>query len=398
MLIWLTIFWICFALLFFCYFGYGLLLLIINLFKRLFSPIKRSVQTGEAVHVSLIVASYNEADVLDIKIRNSLAVKYPPHLLNLIFVVDGSTDSSVEIVKKYSTVKLITLPERKGKLAAIKAAVNEVKTPVIVFSDANTMLNEDCVEKIVRHYKNPKVGGVAGEKKIRSTSINSAIGDAEGFYWQYESFMKKLDADLNTVIGAAGELFSIRTHLFKNIPDKLILDDFFISMNVCLQGYKLEYEPGAYATETPSLSLADEEKRKVRISAGAYQSIGYLKKALNLFKHPLLSFQYIFRRLFRWILCPALIVGVFISNLGIVIINSSVHFYIFFLFLQLCFYLLALVGWMLIKKGKNAWMLTIPFYFVFMNYCLVKGFFIFIRGKQTVLWGKSVREPVQAAT
>jgi cellulose synthase/poly-beta-1,6-N-acetylglucosamine synthase-like glycosyltransferase len=222
---------------------------------------------------------------------------------------------------------LISLPQRKGKLAAIKAAMSEVKTPIVIFSDANAMLNEGCIEKIVRHYVDHNVGGVAGEKKIIHKQKRSAIGEAEGFYWKYESFMKKMDAGFNTVIGAAGELFSIRTDMFKNIPDNLILDDFIISMNVCLQGYKLEYEPEAYASEMPSRSLDEEEKRKVRISAGAYQSIGYLKEALNFFKHPLLSFQYVFRRLFRWILCPLLIIVLLFTNVIIVTIEQENEFY-----------------------------------------------------------------------
>jgi cellulose synthase/poly-beta-1,6-N-acetylglucosamine synthase-like glycosyltransferase len=288
------------------------------------------------------------------------------------------------------------LKERKGKLAAIKNAMLLIKTPVVVFSDANAMLNKECVQKIVRHYLDPRVGGVAGEKKIIHKQKQSAIGEAEGFYWKYESFMKKMDAAFNTVIGAAGELFSIRTDLFKNIPDNLILDDFVFSMNVCLQGYKLEYEPEAYASETPSSSLVEEEKRKVRISAGAYQSIGYLKEALNFFKHPLLSFQYVFRRLFRWILCPLLIIVLLFTNIVIVAIEQGNEFYSWFLGLQLFFYLLSFIGWLLVKSGKSAGVLNIPFYFVFMNYCLVKGFFSFIRGTQTVLWEKSIRESISA--
>ena len=174
--------------------------------------------------------------------------------------------------------------------------MREVDTPLVIFSDANTMLNEACVKKIVTHYANERTGGVAGEKKILRNQDVSAVGEAEGLYWQYESFMKKLDAGLNTVTGAAGELFSIRTALFKELKDDLILDDFVISMQICLQGYSIAYEPGAFAIESPSASLADEEKRKVRISAGAYQSVGYLKECLNIFKHPLLSFQYLSRR------------------------------------------------------------------------------------------------------
>ena len=145
---------------------------------------------------------------------------------------------------------------------------------------------------------------------------------------------------------------------------------------------------------TPLIPLTEEEKRKVRISAGAYQSIGYLKKALNFFKHPLFSFQYIFRRLFRWILCPLLIIVLLITNVLIVAADLGNDFYSWFLLVQIIFYLLALIGWLFVRRGKSAGILNIPFYFVFMNYCLLKGFFVFMRGRQTVLWEKSIRESV----
>jgi cellulose synthase/poly-beta-1,6-N-acetylglucosamine synthase-like glycosyltransferase len=270
-----------------------------------------------------------------------------------------------------------------------------VKTPIVIFSDANTILNKECIERIAKHYHDAKVGGVAGEKKIVRDHHVSAVGEAEGLYWEYESFMKKLDAGFNTVAGAAGELFSIRTELFKQLDDELILDDFVISMQVCLQGYKIEYEPGAFATELPSVSLAEEEKRKVRISAGAYQSIGYLKKCLNVFKYPLLSFQYISRRLLRWVFCPPMLIILLLTNILIVRSQAENDIYNWSLYGQVLFYFLAFLGWLLIRSGKRAGLLTIPFYFVFMNYCLVKGFIKFLKGRQTVLWEKSLRQAVE---
>jgi cellulose synthase/poly-beta-1,6-N-acetylglucosamine synthase-like glycosyltransferase len=236
---------------------------------------------------------------------------------------------------------------------------------------------------------------VAGEKKIINNKKNSSAGNAEKMYWQYESFMKKLDAGFNTVTGASGEIFSIRTSLFIETDDEIILDDFVISMQVCMQGYKITYEPGAFATEFPSASLAEEEKRKVRISAGAYQSIGYLKDCLNIFKYPLLAFQFISRRLLRWVLCPPMIVVLLMTN-GLIVFNyMQTGFYMFFFYAQAFFYLLALSGWIMARSGKKIGILAIPFYFIFMNYCLVKGFVKFLKGRQSVLWEKSLRQVVE---
>ncbi len=345
--------------------------------------------------VTLVVTAYNEGIILPQKIQNSLAIDYPADQLQLLFITDGSADDSEKLLQKFPSIQCMHQPERMGKYAAIKRAMQQVQTPVVVFSDANTMLNKDCIKKIARHYASEKTGGVAGEKKIIRSKDISAVGEAEGWYWKYESYMKKLDARLNTVTGAAGELFSIRTALFEELDDELILDDFVISMQICLQGYKIAYEPEAYATELPSLSLAEEEKRKVRISAGAYQSVGYLKECLNIFKHPLLSFQYISRRLLRWIFCPLMLVILFLSNILLASEQNSMSFYSVFLAAQIFFYLIAVAGWLIVRSGKRAGLLTIPFYFVFMNYCLVKGFFKFIKGHQSVLWEKSHRQAME---
>ncbi|HEV7780055.1 MAG TPA: glycosyltransferase family 2 protein [Chitinophagaceae bacterium] len=388
-------FWISLSILFYCYIGYGVLMFVWVGMKRLIMPRKKKIIPADLPSVTLIVTAYNEEKILAQKIKNTLTIDYPAEKLQLIFVTDGSIDESVKIIQQYPSILLMHQSERKGKYAAIKRAMHQVRTPLVIFSDANTMVNEACVKKMVTHYSDEGTGGVAGEKKILRSHEVSAVGEAEGLYWQYESFMKQLDAGLNTVTGAAGELFSIRSALFKELKDDLILDDFVISMQICLQGYKIGYEPGAFAIELPSASLAEEEKRKVRISAGAYQSVGYLKECLNVFKHPLLCFQYLSRRLLRWIFCPLMLIVLLLSDSLIVAYHSQPAFYSWLLYTQIVFYISAFAGWLFVRAGKRCGIFAIPFYFVFMNYCLVKGFFKFVKGRQSVLWEKSMRQVVE---
>lgn len=387
-------FWIAFSLLFFCYIGYGLLVFIINLLKKPFIRHTNYPGPEENPTVSMIIAAYNEGIILKEKIINTLAIDYPRNKLKIIFVTDGTTDGSEKLVAVYPEIILMHQPERQGKLAAITRAMTQVKTPYVVFSDANTMLNSECIRKIMFHYADPSTGGVAGEKKIINTASGSAIGDAEGLYWQYESFMKKQDAGLNTVVGAAGELFSIRTHLFDPPSQSLVLDDFVISMKVCLKGYKIKYEPHAYAAELPSASLEEEKKRKIRISAGAFQAIYYLRQCLNVFKYPLLFFQYFSRRLLRWLVCPWAMILLLVINILIVNQPMSPVFYAWFLGMQLLFYMAAVAGWLLIRYGRHIGLLSVPFYFLFMNYCLVKGLVRFLKKQQPVEWERSQREEI----
>lgn len=386
------LFWLSFSVLFFCYIGYGVVMFCCNKIAFVLRNRQNKSSAEKLLPVTLIVPAFNEARIIEKKIENTLSLDYPEELLKVIFVTDGSTDGTEKKVKQYSRFTSLHLIERKGKYAALKRAMKEVRTPVVIFSDANAILNNKCIHKIVKHYENEKIGGVAGEKRILHDHHTSALGEAEGMYWQYESFMKKQDADLFTVVGAAGELFSIRTDLFKEMDNDIVLDDFVISMQVCLQGYRIAYEPEAFSTEAPSASLAEEEKRKVRISAGAYQSIGYLKKALNIFRYPVLCFQYFFRRLLRWTACPWMILLLLVSNFVLADQATPYHFYKWFFYMQLIFYLLALSGWFFVRSGWRTGVLNIPFYFVFMNYCLVKGFFIFLQGNATSVWKKSVRQ------
>lgn len=391
----LIFFWTSLFFLFFCYIGYGGLLYLLNVLKKLFINSTVNPEPAEEEEwppVTIIIAAYNEGLDLRQKLENTLAIDYPTDKLKIIFVTDGSTDGSEKIIDEHAGVTLLHEKERQGKLAAISRAMQQVQTPVVLFSDANAMLNRECIRKIVVHYKDAGIGGVAGEKKIISRQEPSVIGDAEGLYWKYESFMKKQDAGFYTVAGAAGELFSIRSNLFE-VPGKdLILDDFIISMQVCLKGYKISYEPAAFATEYPSASLKEEMKRKIRISAGAYQSISYLKGALNFFKYPLLCFQYVSRRLLRWIFCPWMLIVLFIANCVIISGMNAPVFYSVFLFAQLFFYTMAVVGWWLLRKGDTIGVMAVPFYFLFMNYCLIRGFIRFMKGQQPVQWERSVRE------
>lgn len=387
------IFWLSVAVLFYCYVGYGALLLVLNHIKRVFRPFSKANEY-ELLPVTLVVAAYNEETILAQKIRNTLEIDYPSHLFHIIFITDGSSDGSADLVGQHEFITLLHQAGRQGKSAALKRAMRFVETPIVIFSDANAMLNSHCIRAIVRHYHDERVGGVAGEKKICASDHSSVIGQTEGLYWKYESFMKKQDSDFNTVVGAAGELFSIRTELFQLSDEQLILDDFAISMQVCLDGYKIKYEPNAYAIEYPSASLCDEEKRKTRIAAGGYQCIGHFRYKLQFMKCPLLTFQYFSRRILRWVASPVLIALIFLTDGWLVAGQQGVIFN-YLLIAQVIFYLLAFVGRLFMAAGWRMGILNAPFYFLFMNYCLVKGFLNYRQGCQTVLWEKSMREAMK---
>ena len=385
-------FWIFLFVIFYAYLGYGIVLLLLLKIKRLFVKPKNLKKEAFEPEVTLFVAAYNEADYIREKVENTLAIDYPRDKLRIVFVTDGSDDGTPEILKEYDGISVYHRGPRAGKIGAINRGMGYVISPIVIFSDANAMLNKEVVREMVRHYQDPKVGCVAGEKRILKKETDTASGAGEGIYWKYESALKKMDAALNSAIGAAGELFSIRTSLFEPVEKDTLLDDFMISMRIAARGYKIVYEPGAYASESASASIADEMKRKVRICAGGLQSIVRLKALLNPFKYGLLTFQYVSHRVLRWTLVPLFLLLIIPLNYFLMHYNQGI--YTLLLYGQVAFYVAALIGWFMEKRSLRNKLVFVPFYFSIMNIAAFRGFFRYVKGRQSVLWERANRAGV----
>lgn len=386
------IFWTCLCIVFYSYLGYAFILFCLVKCKKFLFHNDLKFETSFQPSVALVIPAYNEEDFILRKIKNTLELDYPRQKLTIIFITDGSTDQTPGIIRKYSEFKLMHQSERKGKSAAMNRAMQMITEPVVIFCDANTLLNKDCINEIVKHYADPKVGGVAGEKKIlQNTTNTTTVSSGESLYWKYESFIKKMDSEFYSVVGAAGELLSLRTSLYEVIEEHTIIEDFVLSLRVCLKGYIIRYEPKAYAMETSSVSMKEEQKRKVRISAGAFQAMLLVKPLFNVIKYPKLSFQFISHRVLRWAVCPICLVLLFISNFLLGILSEKAMF-TYLLFAQVLFYLFAIMGWILaINSVKNKF-LYIPYYFLFMNVSVFIGLYRIMTKKQSVLWEKAGRQ------
>jgi cellulose synthase/poly-beta-1,6-N-acetylglucosamine synthase-like glycosyltransferase len=370
------------------YLGYPLVLFLFVSLKRKFTKAPQEIQQIFP-NVTFLVAAYNEEDVIEAKIKNCFDLNYPIDKIQFLFITDGSTDATVEKISKHSYVQVLHQHKRAGKTAAINRAMPFVTSEITIFSDANTMLNADAILNIVKHYANPKVGCVSGEKRVSIPEEAQASAAGEGLYWKYESKLKNWDAELYSATGAAGELFSIRTALYQTMEEDSILDDFMISMRIVEKGYKIAYAPNAFAVENASENIHEELKRKIRISTGAFQSMLRLLPLLNFFKHGIFSFQYLSHRVIRWTLAPlALLVLLPITLMGL---YASFESY-FLLFLgQVLFYSFAYFGWKFEQVKTRKKLFFVPFYFTMMNYSVLAGFERFVLGKQQHIWQKANR-------
>lgn len=380
-------FWACILVVVYTYFGYGICLFLLVKIKRLFKG-GEALSTYYEPNVTLLVAAFNEENFIKQKIENSLSLDYPRDKIIFLFVTDGSDDETPEIVKEFPEIKLLHQSKRQGKILAIERAMAYVRGDIVVFSDANTVLNKDALKNIVRHFSNDRVGVVAGEKRIMKMESDEAVGTGEGMYWKYESKLKKWDDELYSVMGAAGELFAIRTKLFEPIPGDTLIEDFYLSFKIVQKGYKIAYEPEAYALEEPSASVKEELKRKIRIAAGGIQSIVRLKALLNPFKYGIVTFQYVSHRVLRWTLAPLVLPIIFIIN---IFLWDQGWLYELIIIGQGSFYLAALLGLLFEKKHIRLKLLFIPYYFCMMNYAVYIGLFRYLRGTQSILWERAAR-------
>ena len=394
MLILKIIFWILLFIIVYTYVGYGILLYLIIKIRRVFKIGKKPNPNPDyEPEVTLFIAAYNEKDYVDEKMKNTLELDYPIEKLNIIWVTDGSDDGTPDLVRKYPNATVHHLDARNGKIGAMNRGMAFVKTPIVIFSDANTGLGKESIRRIVNLFASPKVGCVSGEKRIINKETDVASGAGEGLYWKYESTLKKWDAELYSVVGAAGELFAIRTELYRHVEHDTLLDDFIISLRVAQDGYTIQYDPDAYAIETASANVKEELKRKIRISAGGIQAIVRLSSLLNIFKYGTLSFQYISHRVLRWTLTPLCLL-ILIPLLFIIAYDEgilSLGLYSILFWLQLLFYVAALTGWFLENRETRIKILFVPYYFFIMNLSVVLGFFRYMKKSQSVNWERAKR-------
>ena len=374
-----TLFWLCMAIVVYTYVGYGIVLYLLVFVKRLATKAKplADITDDRLPEVTLMVCAYNEEDIIAEKMDNTRRLDYPSDRLHLVWVTDGSNDNTNVLLSAYPEVKVIYFPERRGKAAALKHGIKEIDTEIVMMTDANTMLNPEAVREVARLMQDPKVGCVSGEKKVMAKNESDEAAQGEGLYWKYESTLKRLDSELYSAMGAAGELCVIRRQLMTDIPDDTLLDDFIISMEIVKKGYKIAYTSNAYAMEYGSADLHEESKRKRRIAAGGLQSCWRLRSLMNPLRHPVVAFQFVSHRVLRWTITPVCLFALVPLNTLLVLSGEGIVYTIIWI-LQILFYASAAAG---VRISK---------YFIFMNLNVFRGM-AYLFNNSTGMWEKAKR-------
>ncbi len=373
----LCIFAASFAVCAYVYFGYPALIYVLSRTRP--RPVARGRVTPP---VSLIVPVHNEEDVVEAKIRNSLALAYPEGLLEVLVVSDGSTDGTEAIAVGYEgpRLRVLRLP-RKGKAGALNEGARQARGEVLVLTDANAMLEPDSVQRLVQGFADPTVGGACGNKKQRAAPRADATEGGENLYWRYDKWQKGLESDLGSIFAADGALYAVRRDLYVPIADPAQADDIAVSARIVLQGFRLIFEPQAVAWEEAPVEGRDEFRRKVRVTNHSVRAL--LGLGADLWRSGFYSVELISHKLLRH-LVPFFLIGLFASNLALA---PWMRFFSVMLGLQTVFYAAAFVGFVTrrTRPGRSR-LLTIPYYFCLVNAAAFLGVLSILRGDRVRAW------------
>jgi biofilm PGA synthesis N-glycosyltransferase PgaC len=389
--LWICLFWICNGVLALAYLAYPLAAAAIVALKGE-RPAFARMRDSELPGVAFIVPAFNEESVIGEKIRNTLEQDYPTGLLMVIVVTDGSQDGTPG--KAATSPEVLHLHEslRGGKPRAMNRGAKAAgDSELLVFSDANTLLAPLALRRLVAPFVDSRVGAVCGEKRVQGR--DEAVDSGEGVYWGYESMLKSLDSSIGSVVGPVGELFAIRSVLWRELPEDTVLDDLQIGLQVCMEGSRVAYAGDAVAVEPVSRSLSDEWERKVRIAAGAFQSLGRFRRLLNPFRYGVVSLQFWMRKVIRWVLCPPALFLVLPATYFAFAGGGEPRWLFLAAFAGWSlFAILALAGPIFRRIFPGGLrMLQYPFYFCFMHAATVAGLMRHLHGRQSVLWRKADR-------
>jgi poly-beta-1,6-N-acetyl-D-glucosamine synthase len=346
---------------------------------------------GYLPEISIIISVYNEENVIENTIRQFLKTDYDHSKIQFVIGSDKSTDNTDIIIEKLKNeipnLEFSKFNVRRGKSHVLNDLIKLAKGEILIFSDANTIYSTDAISKLVSYFYDNNVGGVSGRLLLLDHAKALESGNLESKYWGIENWIKENEGKVGCLIGANGGIYSIRKELYTPIPvDSPVMDDFFISLKILEQRKLFLYEKNAIAREEIASDIKIEYNRRIRNNAIDISSIKYISKLLSP-RYGIISYALWSHKIIRWF-SPLLLILLFISNLYLAFCNT---FFLYIFFLQIAFYTSAFLGLICKKLGINLILLTLCYYFVYMNIGLFIGIVKFFRKKQTAFWQSTAR-------
>lgn len=285
------------------YYFYGKLLEVLALFSgkknRYVTP-----DLNNMPNVTILVTVFNEEKIISKKIKNTLSLNYPKDKIEILFASDGSTDKTVDIIKNVDDgrIKLFINNRRSGKTGTQNEAIKYANGDIIVFTDAATELDRNCIIEIIKCFKKSEVGCVTGNLIFACTdnANNGEIARSQGYYWNYELKLRSLESKLGILAVATGACMAIRKNLFKEMECS-IGEDCIIPLDIVLQGYKVIHCNEALAYDNSNKEGTSELKDRVRMTQRNWQGTFKRGQLFNLFTYPGYTFSLFSHKILRWL-------------------------------------------------------------------------------------------------
>ncbi len=372
-----ALFWISFGTLLYIYFGYPVA---VTALARFFG--KEPARAEITPSVSLVITAFDEEAHIRQKLENSLSLRYPKEKLEIVVANDGSADGTEKIAREFENrgVRLLSMERNIGKAAMLDRVVPQMAGEIVVFSDASSELDTEALGRLVRNFNDPTVGCVCGQYQLGSGG--DLRGEGEGLYWRYETFIKRQESRLHSILGAHGALYAIRKGFYSPLGASAVNDDYLVPMRIVAAGYRAVYEPEALAFERETASMEGEFSRRRRIAVGNCQQIVELKGMLNP-RCGWVAFSFFSHKILRT-LAPLFMVAMLAGSF---FLPASLRAVV--LALQGLFYLSAYAGFLCQQRGWVVRILSAPLYFCLGNLAMLAGLFRYCFQGNKPVWERS---------
>ena len=370
------LFWVSLGLLFYVYVGYPAILAALAALSR-----RKSTEPGYLPSVSILIAAYNEERSIQRKLRETLDLDYPPEKMEVIVLSDASSDATDSIVEacRDPRVRLLRIPERKGKTHAQNEGARIARGEILIFSDATAKYHPKAVRYLAGNYADPTVGAVSGRYLYFDPSQTSPTALGTIAFWSYENLIKVCQSRIHTITGCCGCIYSVRKAAYTELPADVI-SDLTQPLQVIQKGYRAVFEDRALAFEETTASTNEEFSMRVRVVTRGMRGLLTVPHLLKPWKYPWISFQLFSHKVLRW-LVPCFLIGLFLSNAALVGIPG--YRYVFAL--QVFFYIFALFS-AVVPVHRQSRLLGIPLYFCTLNMAALLSLIEVLRGRKYVVW------------
>jgi cellulose synthase/poly-beta-1,6-N-acetylglucosamine synthase-like glycosyltransferase len=370
--------WVGLVIIGYVYAGYPVLLWIITRWRR-----RIVIQRDVNVPVTLVISAFNEEQIIGEKLINALMLDYPSGQLEILVVSDASNDGTDSIVQSFAGrgVRLIRMPERRGKTAGLNVALREARGEIIIFSDANIMYRRDAIRQLVRNFADPTVGCVTGNSCYMENSRSPAHVQ-ENTYWQYEQIIRMLESRLGSTVGGDGAIFAIRKDLYAPLdPDAI--NDLVVPLQIVTRGYRAIFERNAVGFEPSAGYFAGEFRRKRRIVNRSWRGLSSVPEVLNPRVVGIFAWQVFSHKVLRWLIFPVVLMvaaGCFMAfRVGVVYQVGAVGF-------AASVGIAAIGGLTANRVGQLTRLTHAIFYFYMVNLAAFLGIVMAMFGRVEVVW------------